>query len=194
MSVPPWVTTPGPGGLVRIAWAERDEQRVAVVRVRQAEGGRLRITELHLREPNPVGLRELRLGAIERALNVDDVRAAILEHIDDEAPDVFDVFAKITVTGGTSGTAARLHIKTGGATVRPRGSGVVELKRPANRELDDDFYREVLRAYDEAAEVGLPIMRTLADASGKPRNTVARWLKEARRREKRLRAGAEGGE
>jgi hypothetical protein len=135
-----------------------------------------------------VGLRELRLGAIERALNVEDTRAAVLERIGEEAPDVFAAFANITVTRATRGVTARTYIKSGGATARPRGAGAVELKRPATRELDDSFYREVLRAYDEAADVGLPIMRTLAEASGAPRNTVARWLKEARRREKRLRA------
>jgi hypothetical protein len=173
MSVPPWVTTPGPGGLVRIAWVEGDKQRVAIVRVEQTGEDRLRIAELHLREPTPVGLRELRLGAIERLVNSTEIRAAVFERMDDEAPDVFGAFAGITVTG-----KARLE-----ARVTIRTSGVV-LERPTGRKLGDDFYREVLRAYDEATRKGLPVMRTLVEASGAPRNTVARWLKEARRRER----------
>lgn len=173
MGTPPWIATPGPAGLVRIAWTEPAGQRLAVVRARKAKGGRLRIAELHLRDPSPVGLRELRLGAIERYVNLSNVRAEILERMDEAAPDVFEAFAGITVKG-----SVRMGVRVQAST---RG---VTLDRPGRKGFDDDFYRRVLRAHDDATEAGLPVLRTLSDASGAPQNTVARWLKEARRRER----------
>jgi hypothetical protein len=137
---------------------------------------------MHLKDPTPLGLRELRLGAVERLVNKPDIRAEILGHIDEEAPDVFEPFAEITVTGATQ-TGLRIHIKAGGAFAGTHGGGTVKLERPAGRRLGPDFYRDVLRARDEAETNGQHVLRTLQEATGAPRETVRRWLKEARKLE-----------
>ena len=171
---------------MRIAWAEGGKQRVAVFRTRKARGGRLRLSGLHLPDPTPIGLRELRLGAVEQLINLPDVRAAILERMDEDAPDVFEPFSGITiVTGATRGLAGRVCIKTGAGVAGTHASGSVELERPTTRKgFDDQFYRQVLQARDTAIRNGEPVLRALQEASGAPHDTVARWLKEARRRER----------
>jgi hypothetical protein len=42
-------------------------------------------------------------------------------------------------------------VKTGAGVVGTSAAGAVKLERPASRGLDDGFYRQVLRAYDDAA-------------------------------------------
>jgi hypothetical protein len=56
------------------------------------------------------------------------------------------------------------------------------LERPAKRRLDDDFYISVARAYADAVFAGLNPRKTLALDSDTPADTVARWIREARRR------------
>ena len=170
-----WVWTTGPAGLVRVAWSEGGNKRQVVVRTRRAKGGTLEIGELHFPDPTPATLRELRLGTVEKFVNTPGVREELLARMDEDAPDALAAFA-------------RVHVRAGTGAVGTIAAGAVTLERPAR--LDDDFYMRVLRARDHATGRGEPILRTLMDASGAPRNTVARWLKEAKRREKRLRAGA----
>jgi hypothetical protein len=58
----------------------------------------------------------------------------------------------------------------------------VYLERPAKRRLDDDFYLEVARAYVGAVAWGLDPRKTLALDSLTPADTVARWIRESRKR------------
>lgn len=153
--------TIGPGGLVRITWVEGDELRAVVVRVASSPGGGLRVSELHVEGPTPVGLRELRLGAIERLVTHPDRRAEILERLDEPSPDVFASFGSV-------------YIKSGTATI---GRG--RLERP--RRLDAEFFRQLAAEHKNAVEAMLPVLPTLSARYGAPPDTVARWLKQARR-------------
>ncbi len=69
---------------------------------------------------------------------------------------------------------------------RPRGGMLLEdrprLERPAGKRLDDDFYKRVADAYQGALTELLNPRQTLARDSGSAPDTVARWVKEARRR------------
>jgi hypothetical protein len=57
-----------------------------------------------------------------------------------------------------------------------------KLRRPAQRRLDDDFFREVAFAYREAAERGLNPNTTIAADANVPYSTAARWVAQARER------------
>ena len=140
-----------------------------VVRVRKTRGGRLRISELHLQNPTPVGLRELRLGAVEKLVNLPHVRDVVLLQMGDEPP--ADVFGSWTIRGEVR--------------IRPRSG---KLERPG-RKINDEFLRRVIAERDAAIERGDPIINALAESSGAPRDTVARWLKAARRLELADRGG-----
>lgn len=59
-----------------------------------------------------------------------------------------------------------------------------KLQRPASRRFSDGFYDDVARAYRDAVAAGLNPRKTLAEDSGTPADTVARWISEARRRGK----------
>jgi hypothetical protein len=54
------------------------------------------------------------------------------------------------------------------------------LKRPKNRRLDDDFYRQVAETYRAAVNHGLNPAKTLAEDSDTPQATVNRWIAKAR--------------
>lgn len=152
--------TVGPGGLVRVTWLAADGQRTVVVRVAIEPGTPPHVSELHVRDPSPVGLRELRLGAIERLVTHPDRRAEILKHIDEESPDVFDAFP------------GEESLRTGPAVL-----GRVE--RPLR--LDGAFFRQFAAAYWEAVEAMRPVLPMLSERYGAPPDTVNRWLKQARR-------------
>lgn len=151
----------GPAGLVRVTWLADEGQRTVVVRVRSKRGGRLRVRELHVQEPTPVGLRELRLGAIERLVTHPDMRAEILKRIDEQSPDVFEVFP------------GRVHLKRGTASM----GGPPQ--RP--RRLDEAFFLQLAAEHKAAVEAMRPIVPTLSERYGAPPDTVSRWLKQARR-------------
>jgi hypothetical protein len=68
-----------------------------------------------------------------------------------------------------------------------------KLRRPARRRLDDEFYRDVARAYVEAVAHGLPPAKTLAEDSETPPGTVNRWIAEARKPERQYLPPAEPG-
>lgn len=61
-------------------------------------------------------------------------------------------------------------------------AGPVKLERPATRRLTPEFYRAVARAYTHAVKAGRNPRKALAEASDTPADTVARWIREARRR------------
>ena len=58
----------------------------------------------------------------------------------------------------------------------------IVLERPKRGGLTDDFYRRVAFAYRWAVAQGRNPGKSLADDSGVPNGTVARWIAESRRR------------
>jgi hypothetical protein len=55
-----------------------------------------------------------------------------------------------------------------------------KLERPPRGQRDDDFLRKVALAYRQAVAAGLPPLKTMAEDSGIPQGTIARWTAEAR--------------
>jgi hypothetical protein len=153
------VVVEGKAGWVEARWqrADRSEGRViAHLRLRTAE--RWYIARLWIDRPTTALLRDVPLARIENAANADQEIRRWLEH-------------------GTPDEAVERMRRDHAA--RPR------LKRPMNRRLDDDFYRQVAEAYRAAVEHGLNPAKTLAEDSDTPQGTVNRWIAKAR--------GVEGG-
>jgi hypothetical protein len=75
------------------------------------------------------------------------------------------------------GTADFLKAFDGFLTPEPR----FVLKRPAERRLDDDFYRTVARAYREAAARGMNPRTTIAEDACVSAEVAGRWIYEARK-------------
>jgi hypothetical protein len=125
-----------------------------------------KITRLaEIRVPNPTGdvLRRTPVGTIETAAaaHLELALALAIKRFESVPPDLAD--ADFIGTG---------------VSPRPR----YRLKRPAGRRLDDTFYKNVGRAYRDAAARGLDPRQTLASDTGAKPDTVAAWVKEARRR------------
>jgi hypothetical protein len=99
---------------------------------------------------------------IELAVEASDVfRSGLLEGIDDEQPKDLDAAFR------------RIY----------RDAPRAKLARPARIQRGDDFLRKVAVAYWQAVAAGLPPLKTMADDSGIPRGTIARWIADARERD-----------
>ena len=159
---------PGRGGWARVTWRQgQPGEVVAYVRFTvEQPGSTLAVAELRVTEPWVRRHRELPLSRVENAANADwNVRGLILADM-----------GKRTRTPLAESFATKAQIS--GRRVEPR----YRLERPARRRLGDDFYAAVARAYTEAVAEGLNPRKTLADDSGTPADTVARWIVQARRR------------
>jgi len=172
----PLAITPGYGGWAEVKWrAESPQEVVAYVRFESDDRLLLRPVELLVIEPWLRRHRELPLGRIENAVNANALaRFDLLEGLPRELPrdDVPQFFLfKSAIAAGMS----------------PR----YRLERPTKRNLGDDFYRSVARAYADAVAWGLNPRKTLAADSGTPADTVARWIRKAR--EKHYLSPAEPG-
>ena len=162
----PLEVIPGWGGWAQVTWrGGKGETVVAYVRFREDERLLMRVSELHVTEPWVYLHRELPLGRIENAVNASfDARFELHENIDkDPGVDLAQFFQMKTA------------IKKG---MSPR----YRLERPASRRLGDDFYRQVAEAYTDAIAFGLNPRKTLATDSDTPADTVARWIRQSRRR------------
>jgi hypothetical protein len=164
----PLHVVPGESGWARVHWHPgRDDELVADVRFTVEEPAlTLRAIELRISEPSLRRHREFPLSRVENAVNADaNVRAEIgMKHAKNAPADLDAYFA----------TKAQIRSER----LEPRH----RLERPARRRLDDDFYAAVARAYAGAVAEGLNPRKTLADDSGTPADTVARWIAEARKR------------
>ena len=56
----------------------------------------------------------------------------------------------------------------------------VKLERPARNQFSPEFLQDVAAAYRQAVAAGLPPLRTMAEDSGVPQGTIARWVAKAR--------------
>ena len=156
----------GLGGWVEARWHTRAlPEQIAYVRFAVVDASRWRIVELRLLDPSQEALRALPLSRIEHAANAHALVAlGLAAGHTTPAPDDVPAFFK------TSRRRQR------------RQESRYKLERPAGRRLSDDFYEAVARAYQEAVTVGLNPRKTLAEDSGTPADTVARWILEARKR------------
>jgi hypothetical protein len=152
----------GGGGWVRARFRPRGLPAQTVYLRFAPEGDRWQITELWWPQPRQDVLRSVPLSRIEHAVNASG-----------------EICFGLSV-GAESSTPADLvaHFKDKQRKIVQR----VKLKRPTSRRLTDDFYKSVARAYGAAVEAGRNPRKTLAEDSGTPADTVARWILEARRR------------
>jgi hypothetical protein len=164
----PLVVEPNFGGWVRAAWhAGEQDELVAYVRFAPVDehGLAWRVIALLVAEPSVRRYREIPLARIEAAVNADAlVKLELFTHRDGSiGADVPSAFAmKDSIKAGMS----------------PRH----RLERPSSRKLDDDFYVFVARAYADAVAWGLNPRKQLALDAETPADTVARWIRTARRR------------
>jgi len=56
------------------------------------------------------------------------------------------------------------------------------LKRPAGRNLPDEFYATVAERYRDAAGRGLSPRAAIAEAAGVSADVAGRWVRQARKR------------
>ena len=160
----PLVLEPHFSGWVRATW---HAELVAYVRFAPLDGFGLawRVVALLVDEASVRRYREVPLARIEAAVNADalvkfDLFAHLEKSIGDDVPSAF---------------AMKDSIKVG---MSPRH----KLERPSTRKLDDDFYASVARAYADAVAWGLNPRKQLALDSETPADTVARWIRTARRK------------
>jgi hypothetical protein len=159
----------GDGGWVRARFTPRDlPEQTVYVRFAPA-GDRWRVIELRLDDPSQEILRVIPLSRIEHAVNASERGEAIAGPV---------VFGLAVGHENPSPEDLRAHFKNKRRLI----ASPVKLERPATRRLSDDFYRDVARAYRYAVKVGRNPRKALAEASATPADTVARWIREARRR------------
>lgn len=159
----------GDGGWVRARFTPRDlPQQTVYVRFAPAKG-RWRAVELRLDDPRQEILRSIPLSRIEHAVNASERGESIAGPV---------VFGLAIGHDNPSPTDLRAHFKD----KRRRIVSPVRLERPGTRRLTDDFYKDVARAYGAAVAAGHNPRKALAEASATPADTVARWIREARRR------------
>lgn len=161
---PPLVLLPLPGGWVHVTWRGEVE---ALVRFEPEDPERytLRLVELRMTEPWLERMRELSVSRIAHAAHADaDVRFELFQFMHEENDDP------------ALAAAMKKSIQ--------RGMTRHRLERPAKRRLDDAFFDSVARAYADAVAWGLNPRKTLATDSDTPADTVARWIREARKRGK----------
>jgi hypothetical protein len=202
-----WSVRVGGGGWVNVQQHRSESPQPPVenllIRVEAEEDGRLRLHELHLFPTDgPVTvdrLRGIRVSGIEQLLNLPDEREAILARIDESKGRRFEVEIERFLAGfryprvyepdlsaSATVTALAPTVTIGEPVAPPR------LKPPAGRGYPDEFYERVAGAYRDAIRQGSRPIVTIANEAGVPRSTAARWVKEARRRDKLEDAPAPG--
>jgi hypothetical protein len=169
MTTPELSLAVGNGGWVRARFTTRDlPEQTVYVRFAPA-GNRWRAVELRLDDPSQEILRAIPLSRIEHAVNASERGEAIAGPV---------VFGLAVGHENPSPKDLRAHFKN----KRRRIVSPVKLERPATRRLTDDFYKDVARAYTAATAAGSNPRKALAEASATPADTVARWIRETRRR------------
>jgi hypothetical protein len=157
----------GPGGWTRASWIRVDgKERSALIRWEQAPvSPRVKqdrpvwqIAEAIIRNPTHPD-SEPPYHRLERAFNALEMSATLLDSLHED----------VRHPEQTIGDAFRSA---------PRK----KLRRPAQRRLDDDFFRQVAFAYREAVERGLNPGKTIAEDADVPYTTASRWIAQARER------------
>lgn len=149
----------GRGAWTLVGW---DDHTAYVRFALNADKKTWRIGEVRVLEPTGDGLRSFPFSRIEHAANAHSIVALGLAM--GHTQEVGDVAAMFE--GHEPVTLKRLR-----------------LRRPKGKQLDRDFYKTVALAYKGALAEGLDPRQTLARDSGAAPDTVARWIREARRLE-----------
>ncbi len=150
----------GPGGWVKAWWRRGGPEKCAYVRFKPRKTDWWIIDKLQVDMPTAESLREIPLHRIAVAFNALEMKSELREWIDDEVPSDLD-------------KAFRERYRP-----EPRKN----LKRPAQRKLDDDFFRQVAFTYREAVIRGLNPGQTIAADAGVPHSTASRWIALARQK------------
>ncbi|SRR6266511_2424985 len=169
MTTPELSLAVGNGGWVRAQFTLRDLPKQTVYVRFAPVGDRWRAVELRLDNPSQELLRAIPLSRIEHAVNASERGYAVAGPV---------VFGLAVGHENPSPADLRAHFKD----KRRRIVSPVKLERPTTRRLTDDFYKDVARAYTAAVEAGRNPRKALAEASATPADTVARWIRETRRR------------
>jgi hypothetical protein len=155
--------TPATAGWVHADWGSGR----AWVRFGKDEQGKLaHIDEVHMSGgPTAERLRQIPLGRIATAVRANGAVQLMLAMGIDKKPPPPEFFS---APPAKFGEIVEKH--------KPR----YRLKRPTARRLDDTFFKNVARAYTDAAGRGLNPRQTIHEDTGAPVDTVARWIREAR--------------
>lgn len=155
------------------------------VHVCAGDRGRLVIDQLHVKASgraaapsnrsvtchaiDPSSVRELTLGRLETLINSPAVSEAILGDV--TSPNLSPEARRLP-------SAASLE-----KSARPvAGSEGLSLEIPSTYRKTDEFYAQVARLFEAAAQASTQPAIDIANANGLPKTTVHRWIREARRR------------
>jgi hypothetical protein len=155
---------PGPGGWVHVDYGSG---RVWVQFEKDEENKLTRVAGLHASgsdELTPGTLRRIPLGRIASAV-VANGQAQMMLAVALNNPVPPEMFSAFSGKGMDEPNRYRL-------------------KKPATRRLPDEFFEQVARAYNDALIRGLNPRQTLAADSGAAPDTVARWVRKARDKDK----------
>lgn len=174
-----WTFEAARGGWVLATNPESDTTGFLVLlRFSPVETGRLRISEAVIKGGrgflDVATWRSIPVAEASTWANVPENRAALEDHL-------YDGDAEVAIGAGAEDVQPVLRV------VRKRS---YRLPEPRGRRYPDTFYQRVAEAFVAAVAAGDPPGRSLATANRVPETTVARWIREARRRE--LLAPAQG--
>ena len=155
------------GGWVKAHWWRRGvPERTAWLQFKPPGGKRKgapqprwKLVELRVKNPTGEGLAEIPLDRIERAVNA-------LTSTSDELLDNLDK----PMSADLDAETRELFL------AHPRE----KFERPAGRQIDEAFLRSVAFSYRDAVVRGLNPTKTMAEESGAPYSTVAKWIARAR--------------
>ncbi len=153
------------GGWVKAHWRRGGPEQTAWLRFEPPGGKRKDVrhrwvlVELQVKNPTGERLAEIPLHRLERAVNA-------LTTTSDELRDNLGVPMSADLDSATR-KLFRAHTRE-------------KFKRPAGRQIDEAFLRSVAFSYRDAVVRGLNPAKTMAEESGVPYSTVAKWIARAR--------------
>lgn len=165
----------------RAGWAwvnlPKEVDKQAWVQVADSPEGRLIVRGIWIETPAGVtgrGLDQLPLGRIESAINSPAVAEQVRTLLAAEDWTAATPWSGIPPLGELAPPRIGLTL--------PLPRLALKLRDPGGRKRPDEFYQRVAEIYSAQSIRSSQPAADLADANGVPATTVARWLKEARRR------------
>jgi hypothetical protein len=164
---------PARGGWMRVELGD-DNRLLIMLRFGVQPNGRFAVEEAVVKvigpEPNQIDVAAWRSVPIAEATtraNLPEYRSVIAEHLNDDN-------AEVEIGAGAEDVQPVLRVRRTGHAYR--------LPQVYGRKFPDSFYERVARAYQTAVDAKKPPGKTIAEANDVPATTVARWVREARRR------------